>query len=165
MQVNATKMNNIIFVFKKNSDKVVTLHGFKTEKGTELTLIDDDKKDLSFHQILLEIEQLNEAVNSHTWLVQKSIQVQLQPEVYKRYIESEFSKNNFKENPGSFTPVSASAPPADLATVFSQLMLQQQQSNAMMLEKFMASMSLLIEKKESKMNITHFDGQSEDATT
>jgi len=36
----------------------------------------------------------------------------------------------------------------------------------MMLEKSMASMSLLIEKKETKkMNITRFDGQSEDATT
>jgi len=162
-------MKNLSFIFKKNPDKSVSLFGFKVDKHGDPVLISEEKKDLSHHELLMNIEEVNEEVFSDSWLTQKTIKVQLPQDIYKKYVEGEFSNHAIKENPSLLNASSSatpSAPPADLATVFSQLMLQQQQSNAMMMDQFMKSISLLIEKKETKkMIITRFDGQNEDANT
>ena len=75
----------LMMVFKKNrTTNEWFLYGFKKAASDPLRIIDEDKREMSFHEIVWNIENLQDQVKSAT--IQKTMTVNLYENTWNHYV-------------------------------------------------------------------------------
>ena len=163
----------LIVVFRKVDDEW-TVYGFRVSRFGDLRLIDEDKRDMSHHQVLWTIRGLQDQVLQS--VKQKTVQVDLFEATWNKYVNGTYSTEFdgvVQEESGAAAREEASAPEMSwnsranpdmdtLATFMREMIKINQESN----QSLMSNVMQLVGRKDTqRMVINKFDGSNEDPKT